>query len=195
MPSARSPLHEIMDSNATESPERDATSRRRSGRVVKAPSKFSPEPSAQAVAKRKRDNADDAEDDENDPLEVDEETSDDGDDDSDDDQPRKSRKPSQAKRSSKPTAKKAKINGAASGVTNHTTSIPRRPKKTVRLDTGEKGTGLFGMLLAQSLSVPMACADFLTPKLRFSEREIRQRLSPRSGSSDTDPMLARRLLT
>lgn len=148
MPSARLPLRQIMDSNADPSPNPDAASRRRSGRVVKAPDKFSPEPSNPSVAKRKRDGADDDEEDaENDVPELDEEGSDEGEQDSDENEAatsRRAQKSSQSKRARKPSAKKPKINGSQPAASSRTVTLPRMPKKSVRLDTGERGNGLYG---------------------------------------------------
>lgn len=146
MQSARLPLRQIMDSNANTSPDPDATSRRRSGRVVRAPDKFSPEPATQPIAKRKRDGADE-DGDENDVPELDDEDSDEVDPDSDD-EPAPSRKSqkSQSKRAKKPTAKKAKINGAQPAASNRTVTLPRMPKRSVRLETGDKGNGLYGIM-------------------------------------------------
>jgi cohesin complex subunit SA-1/2 len=137
-----------MDASATASPEPEA--RRRSGRVVKAPAKYAPEPTAPA-AKRKR-NDEDADDDadegaENGDAASDEDMSDvPSDADSDQDHPApKPRKAAQTSRPKKPSTKKPKINGARPAMAGTVARIPSRPKKTVRIDAGEKGTGLFGM--------------------------------------------------
>lgn len=153
MQAARPPLQEIMDSNANASPDPDTAARRRSGRVVKAPDRLAPEPSSQSVAKRKRDGADDDdenEDDEDDLPELDEEDSDEPDPESEDEAApsRKSRK-SQSKRAKKPASKKPKINGTQSHATNRTMTLPRMPKKSVRLNTEGKGNGLYGMPATQ----------------------------------------------
>ena len=144
-----------MDSNANTSPDPESTARRRSGRVVRVPDKFAPDAS-QAPVKRKRDNGDDGEDDdeeaehdvdENDVPELDDEMSDD-DQESEEEAVRskKSKKSSsQTKRARKPSAKKPKINGTQPAASNHTVTLPRMPKKSVRLDTTGKGTGLYGM--------------------------------------------------
>lgn len=149
MQTARLPLRQIMDSNGNTSPDPDTTSRRRSGRVVRAPDKFSPQPSHQAISKRKRDGGDEDDDDgdENDVPDLDDEDSDVVDVESDDDHEpsRKSRK-SQSKRTKKPSAKKPKINGAHPGTSNRTVTLPRMPKKPTRLDTGDKGNGLYGIM-------------------------------------------------
>jgi cohesin complex subunit SA-1/2 len=155
MQSARLPLRQVMDSNANTSPDPESTARRRSGRVVRVPDKFAPDAS-QAPSKRKRDNGDEGEDDdgeaendvdENDVPELDDGISDD-DQESDEEAVRskKSKKSaSQSKRARKPSAKKPKINGAQPAASNHTVTLPRMPKKSVRLDTTGKGTGLYGM--------------------------------------------------
>lgn len=140
-------LRYTMDNSASSTPEPDGTSRRRSGRVVKAPTKFAPD----AATKRKRGEQDDDDDDvdEDDVPEMDDDESDDVDADSDDDHPApksRSRKPAQASRARKPSSKKPKTNGTQPSTLGHTTAIPTRPKKSVRIDTGGKGSGLFGRL-------------------------------------------------
>ena len=129
MPSARVLLMEGSDNNATSSPVGDAASRRRSGRVVRAPSKFSPD--APGASKRKRGNGIDDEDEENESPALDGEESDPDDDVIDDDErgrrQRRKKPTSQASRARKPAAKKPKINGAS-----HATGLPSRPKKTAR---------------------------------------------------------------
>jgi cohesin complex subunit SA-1/2 len=140
---------ETSNPNATSSPSGSAvdSSRRRSGRVVKAPQKFSPEPqtSSHANQKRKRgaipDDDDDDDDDEMDApdaarRENDDALSDEADenDDDDDDDPELEEgaaKTVQKPRSRKPAAKRAKVNGDAPAV-----RLPNRPKKTVRLAIG-----------------------------------------------------------
>ncbi|KAG6002069.1 hypothetical protein E4U21_003471 [Claviceps maximensis] len=129
--------------SASATPEPDATTRRRSGRVVKAPIKYAPEPTTTGAPKRKRgdDDEQEADDDETGP---DEQTSDeddgDGDADSDGDHPAPKSRTARPAREKKPSSKKPKINGAQpAGLTR----IPSRPKKTVRIEAGEKGTGLF----------------------------------------------------
>lgn len=146
MQSARLPLRQIMDSNGNTSPDPD-TSRRRSGRVVRAPDKFSSQPSQQAIAKRKRDGGDEDDGDENDVPDLDDEDSDEAEPESDDEPTptRKSRK-SQSKRAKKPSAKKPKINGAQPSTSNRTVTLPRMPKKPTRLDTGDTGNGLYGIM-------------------------------------------------
>ena len=136
--------------NVSDSPgaDRDATAPRRSGRVVKAPSKFTADGAAQASAsKRKRGDGDgDEEDVENGLFDHDDEMSDEPDDQSDDDHPApRSRNPlSQGARARKPSSKKPKTNGVQPTSISRVPGIPSRPKKSVRIDAGEKGTGLFG---------------------------------------------------
>ncbi|OTA03941.1 hypothetical protein A9Z42_0044760 [Trichoderma parareesei] len=155
-----------MDASATASPEPEA--RRRSGRVVKAPAKYAPEPTAPA-AKRKR-NAEDADDDddadegaENGDAASDEDMSDGPSDaDSDQDHPApKPRKAAQTGRPKKPSTKKPKINGARPAMAGTVARIPSRPKKTVRIDAGEKGTGLFADIFASGDSAQFVAKQWL----------------------------------
>ncbi|KAI8659420.1 SCD domain-containing protein [Fusarium sp. Ph1] len=159
MSASRLPLRETMDNNATltPTPDPDGTTRRRSGRVVRAPAKFTPEPATQSSnAKRKRDDADDDDDDEdaeNEAPDSDEEMSDEPDNESDEDHPapRSRKKSSQTSRAKKPSSKKPKINGSQPSrparATHAAKSLPSRPKKTVRIEeAAEKGTGLFADL-------------------------------------------------
>jgi cohesin complex subunit SA-1/2 len=150
---ARLPLMESSDNNATPSPSA-AESRRRSGRVVRAPRKFTDEVQSQLAARRKRarENDDDAEnEDPNDSA--DEDLSDDGagdasDGDDDELEPRQKKAKSRSK-TKKPAAKKPKVNGSApaasSSAQGAAVRLPNRPKKTVRLDIGRReGDGLYG---------------------------------------------------
>ncbi|KAK5993259.1 Cohesin subunit psc3-like protein [Cladobotryum mycophilum] len=135
-----------MDSSAAASPEPDSTARRRSGRVVRPPTKYAPEPTASASTKRKRNDEDGEEEDgDGEEAESDEDMSDaPSDAESDEDHPApKPRKSSQTPRAKKPSAKKPKINGTQPALSGNVARIPSRPKKTVRIDPGEKGTGLF----------------------------------------------------
>jgi cohesin complex subunit SA-1/2 len=137
---------ESSDNNATPSP--SATdSRRRSGRVVRAPRKFSPD---NAASKRKRGlENDDDEDAENDAPEdaEDEELSDGGADESEDEAaPRVKKTKAKAK---KPAAKKPRVNGdtpaAVSGSLAPAVRLPNRPRKTVRVAIARRdGDGLYG---------------------------------------------------
>ncbi|KAF7547308.1 hypothetical protein G7Z17_g7816 [Cylindrodendrum hubeiense] len=137
-----------MDNNAspTPTPEADNTARRRSGRVVRAPTKFTPEAANQsATTKRKRDDHDE-EDVENEAPDSDDEMSEEIEDDSGDDDhpaPRSRKKSSQTSRAKKPSSKKPKINGTQPARAAHPAGLPSRPKKSVRIDAGDKGTGLF----------------------------------------------------
>lgn len=131
--------------SATASPEPDTAARRRSGRVVKAPTKYAPEPTASASKRKRNDEGDEGA--ENGEVESDEEMSDAASDAASDEDHAapKPRKPSQTTRAKKPSIKKPKINGARPAVSGTIARIPSRPKKTVRIDPGEKGTGLYGM--------------------------------------------------
>jgi cohesin complex subunit SA-1/2 len=142
---------ETSDNNATSSPAPTSTTRR-SGRVSKAPAKFTPD--APAAAKRKRNAEHDDEDAENEsPDEVDD-IGDANDDDADDtaaEEPRrapKKKKPSssQASKSRKPAAKKPKTNGdAPASEPIHAAQLPSRPKKAVRIAIAHRDAdGLYG---------------------------------------------------
>ncbi|KND93804.1 Cohesin subunit psc3 [Tolypocladium ophioglossoides CBS 100239] len=135
-----------MDASPSASRDPDSTARRRSGRVVKVPTKFALEPVASAASKRKRGehDGDDAEDEDGEP-ESDEEMSDDVDAASDEDHPapRSRRTPAQGRRAKKPSVKKPRINGTHPAAAGHVARIPSRPKKAIRIEAGEKGTGIF----------------------------------------------------
>lgn len=180
-----------MDS-ATASPEPE--SRRRSGRVVKAPTKYAPEPTA-AAPKRKR-NDDEAEDDgevENGGVASDEDMSDAASDaESDHDHPAPKPRKAQTSRAKKPSTKKPKINGSRPAATGAIARIPSRPKKTVRIDPGEKGTGLFGMSLFHLYSLPLPSplhmgfdADIFVSQPISSHLAILPNLLPNNGSKST----------
>jgi len=135
---------EGLDDHATSSPAADAAPRRRSGRVVRTTEKLSTEVTLNA--KRKRLAELDDEDEENELLGDDERPSDEDDEDmAEEDAPRRRKKKasSQPARSKKPAAKKPKTNGASSG---HASSLPSRPKKTVRVAIAEDGDGLYGAI-------------------------------------------------
>lgn len=142
----------IASSSPSASPDPDSTARRsRSGRVVKAPTKFAPDATAPSASKRKRDDLDQDGDEVDDAdLTSDDDVSDEPDAVSDDDHPApRSRKSSQGARPKKPTSrkpssKKPRTNGTQPVASGHVARIPSRPKKTVRIDAGERGTGLFG---------------------------------------------------
>ncbi|RFN45979.1 cohesin complex subunit sa-1/2 [Fusarium flagelliforme] len=164
-----------MDNNASPTPDPDATTRRRSGRVVRAPSKFTPEPASQSThPKRKRDDQDDEDEEgqeevaENEAPDSDEEMSDEPDNDSDEDHPapRSRKKASQTSRAKKPSAKKPKINGSKplrpARVTHAAKSLPSRPKKSVRIeDAALKGTGLYSDLFGSGDSSRSVAEEWL----------------------------------
>lgn len=139
--------------NATSSPA--PTSTRRSGRVTKAPAKFTPD--APTATKRKRNADHDNDDVENESPDEVEESSDADDDDDDDaedtatEEPRRTAKKkrsssSQHPKSRKPASKKPKINGDATGHGPiRSAQLPSRPKKTVRIAIARReGDGLYG---------------------------------------------------
>lgn len=179
-----------MDS-ATASPEPE--SRRRSGRVVKAPTKYAPEPTASAP-KRKR-NDDEAEDDgevENGDVASDEDMSDAASDaESDHDHPAPKPRKAQTSRAKKPSTKKPKINGSRPAASGAIARIPSRPKKTVRIDPGEKGTGLFGMSPFHLYSLPLPSplhglgTDIFVSQPTSSHLAIPPSLLLNSGSKST----------
>ncbi|OTA67189.1 STAG domain-containing protein [Hypoxylon sp. EC38] len=156
MSPSRLPLMETSDNNATSSPASALdNSRRRSGRVVRAPQKFSPElQNDNSSSKRKRGPDRDGEDVENEsPVEdEDEELSDpDADDDEVDEQTSRSKKskPKQKHRPKKPAAKRAKVNGTAPtdappASLAPAVKLPNRPKKTARVAIAHPdGDGLY----------------------------------------------------
>jgi len=158
---------EASDNHATVSPAPEDGSRRsRSGRVVRAPSKFTPDAAPAAAGKRKRpedhddDDDDDPDDDdnqghgngenlENEPPASDSDISDPDDDDPDDQdhaaggaaRPKK-RRPASSNKVKKPAAKKPKINGSTS---TYAADLPSRPKKAARVAiVDSEGEGLYG---------------------------------------------------
>ncbi|KAI1761442.1 STAG-domain-containing protein [Hypoxylon sp. FL1150] len=161
MSPSRLPLMETSDNNAPSSPASiPDSSRRRSGRVVRAPQKFSPQPNApqnDQSTKRKRGADHDDEDAENgypeEADEDDEELSDPPDDEGDevDEAPSRSRKTKskQKTRPKKPAVKRAKVNGSApvdTASTPHAPAVklPNRPKKTSRVVIAHPdGNGLY----------------------------------------------------
>ncbi|KAL3957786.1 hypothetical protein ACCO45_008364 [Purpureocillium lilacinum] len=149
-----------MDNSASASPEPDSTARRRSGRVVRAPAKFAPEPTASAASKRKRgdQDGDDVDDDED--IDDDEEMSDDAAAASDDEHPAP-RSRNRASRPKKPSSKKPKINGATPAEAGHLARIPSRPKKAVRIEAGEKGTGIFAEIFGSGDSSSTVAQQWL----------------------------------
>ncbi|XWW96740.1 hypothetical protein V2A60_004720 [Cordyceps javanica] len=124
--------------NDTAASSQDGDAPRRSGRVVKVPEKWEPEASAQMASSKRKRGGEGVEGDDN--PESDEDESGEDDDDGDGDHPApRSRRAGGGSRQKKPSLKKPKINGAG----GHTARIPSRPKKTVRIEAGTKGTGLF----------------------------------------------------
>lgn len=164
MSSTKLPLMEAADSNSQASPAPADGSRRRSGRVVRAPQKFAPDAAPSSKRKRAadRDN-EDAENEEpgdDDDDDDDEAPSDDDDDDMvDDDEPApaKRRKKPAASQSKERALKKPKTNGTTLGSGAHASSLPRRPKKAVRVDVAHReGDGIFGSLVTR-VSRPRYC--------------------------------------
>ncbi|KXX76521.1 Cohesin subunit psc3 [Madurella mycetomatis] len=154
MSSGRLPLMETSD-NATSSPAPISTTRR-SGRVTKAPAKFTPD--APTATKRKRNADHDNDDVENESPEEVEEPSDADDDDAEDTATEEPRRAAKKKRSSssqhpksrKPASKKPKINGDAPGHGPiRSAQLPSRPKKTVRIAIARRdGDGLYADIFA-----------------------------------------------
>lgn len=138
---------EISENDATSSQAAASSSRRKSGRAVRAPEKFVPDaPSSQVNgnSKRKRANVDD-EDEENDAS--DDDQSEEEEEESADEEERKAR----ARKARKPAAKKAKVNGKAivNGAVAHTSAaplkLPSRPKKgRLVAITDDDAEGLYG---------------------------------------------------
>ncbi|KAM0324187.1 hypothetical protein ACHAQA_008381 [Verticillium albo-atrum] len=134
--------------NATASPEAESASRRRSGRVVRAPEKFSPEPTVTTKRKRAAD-ADDEnlDDDDQDEHDAENDASDDDQDMSDatDDEPTprpKQKQKTQRKPAPKASylaqlegraTKKPKTNGLPSASLSRAANLPSRPKKSVAI--------------------------------------------------------------
>lgn len=146
----RTPLLDISNNDVMSSPVA-STSRRKSGRAVKAPEKFVPDvPSSQAgpaSSKRKRTGAD-VENDASDIEEEEEEDSEDEVESSGDEDATKTRKKPKSKSVKKPAAKRPKVNGKGphEDAPAHSIRLPARPKKArkiaVRDDDAE---GLYGM--------------------------------------------------
>ncbi|CAM1508413.1 Fc.00g052610.m01.CDS01 [Cosmosporella sp. VM-42] len=152
-----------MDNNASPTPDPDSTARRRSGRVVKAPTKFTPEPTTNSSAPKRKRAENDEEDVENESPLSDEEMSDDLDDESDEDHPapRSRKKSSQTSRAKKPAMKKPKTNGTQPARPALAAGLPSRPKKSVRIDAGEKGTGLFAEIFGSGDSSDSVAQQWL----------------------------------
>ncbi|PFH57132.1 hypothetical protein XA68_15472 [Ophiocordyceps unilateralis] len=154
-----------MEGSPSASPETETTARRRSGRVVRPPAKF--------ASKRKRDeNEADGDDDEvEDGSGSDQESSDEPDAASDADHPPpKWRKSSRSARTKKPSTKKPKINGSQPAASGQVARIPSRPKKVVRIDAGEHGTGLFADIFGSGNS-PDAIAQAWLDRYRRDDAE------------------------
>lgn len=120
-----------MDSANTSVVDHDGSAPRRSGRAPKPVTRYEPEGSS----KRKRGDGEDDDGDDDD-LDSDDESSSEDDEEDEHPAPRSRNKAAKSGRK-KPSIKKPKTNG-------HYSRIPSRPKKSVRIDAGEKGTGLFG---------------------------------------------------
>lgn len=182
----RFPLRETMD-NATASPDTDAASRRRSGRVSKAPAKFSQEPVA-AKRKRSGDDRDDDEDDdvENELPEADEDISDA----TDDQEPavrrprQRSKRPPKSSAARKPAVKKPKTNGVAPDSLNKATNLPSRPKKTVAISSFAKpgDDDLYGKIRLLRASVMPSHALTNAHSRRISFRALCRRRRRRMAS-------------
>lgn len=147
MTSRRQPLMETSDNTPAGSPAPTSTARR-SGRVTKAPEKFTPD--APAATKRKRTAEHDEEDVENespdDGGDVDNHDDEDASDTAEEEPRRAKKKKSSQSKSKKPAAKKPKINGdAIVAEANHAPrQLVSRPKKAVRIAVASEGTGLYG---------------------------------------------------
>ncbi|KAK4163573.1 cohesin subunit psc3 [Cladorrhinum sp. PSN259] len=134
MPTTRQPLMETSDNNATSSPA-PTSSARRSGRVSKAPNKFTPD--APVASKRKR-NADNDDEDDDDDAENEEPADAGALNETATEEPRRAAKRKKKTSSSqakprKPATKKPKTNGDAGGHDAIIGHLPSRPKKTVRI--------------------------------------------------------------
>ncbi|KAL2212209.1 STAG-domain-containing protein [Sarocladium strictum] len=151
-----------MSDNGSASPEADAAARtRRSGRVVKAPQKFADDAAlSTAGPKRKRDQNDD-DDPDSDAQDSDDAMSDDAAESDDPDATPKARKPTASSRAKKSSIKKPKTNGAQSSRGGQFGGLPSRPKKSVRIEAGEKGTGLFAEVFGSGDSSDSVARDWL----------------------------------
>lgn len=135
---------EISDNESTPGA---GVSRRKSGRAVRAPEKFAPEPVSQTngTAKRKRsDVGDDEEDVENDASEDEEEESDDEPESADEEELREARQ--RARKAKKPVAKKPKTNGSVAHTRAPAVRLPSRPKKSKKVTLADdEAEGLYGI--------------------------------------------------
>lgn len=126
----------------------DAASQRRSGRVVRAPTKFQQEIAAPSKRKAIGDDGEAGDGDDADDIDALEDDDDDDDgDDGDDGEASSRRARSKRKANGSSTArraiKKPKLNGAG----NHAASLPSRPKKSVRMTIetdGDHDSALYG---------------------------------------------------
>ena len=144
MTTRRPPLTDISNNDMTSTGVATGGSRRKSGRAVKVPEKFAPEPSSQhaiASAKRKR-GGEDVENDASDLGEEDEDS--DGSDGTaeEEEAPGPRRKPNASR---KPAAKKPKVNGTVSHEKESAVKLPSRPKGKKVAIADRNAEGLYGM--------------------------------------------------
>lgn len=184
---------ETSDNNATSSPA-PTSSARRSGRVTKAPAKFTPD--APAATKRKRNGDHDDDDAENespedvdDTSDADDANGDDGDDTATEEPRRASKKKkssSQSAKSRKPAAKKPKVNGdALAGEPLHAAQLPSRPKKTVRIAIARgDADGLYGVYTPFARPTGSPDANVAVQPI-FLPLEILPTRSRRNGTTGT----------
>jgi cohesin complex subunit SA-1/2 len=175
-----------MSDNGSASPEADAAARtRRSGRVVKAPQKFADDAAlSTAGPKRKRDQNDD-DDPDSDAQDSDDAMSDDAAESDDPDATPKARKPAASSRAKKSSIKKPKTNGAQSSRGGQFGGLPSRPKKSVRIEAGEKGTGLFGKTPATLQPARLVALTYPHSQLRYSAPAIHPTRLLEIGSKNT----------
>lgn len=191
---------ESEDNNATPSPSA-ADARRRSGRVVRAPRKFTEEVQNDTSSRRKRtrdDNEEDAENQEpNDSLEEASDEEEAGDESEGDLAPRQKKAKPRAK---KPAAKKPKINGSAPAEASSSQApalrLPNRPKKTVRVAIARKdGNGLYGETPTVERHAPWRDYILTIMQLTYLPPVTLQTMSLRIGFSDTRRTTPLRLQT
>ncbi|KAI0123031.1 hypothetical protein BJ170DRAFT_122899 [Xylariales sp. AK1849] len=159
---ARAALMESSDNNATPSPSA-ADSRRRSGRVVRAPRKFTPEADPTAKRKRGLDNDDEDVENEEPGADQEEEVSDAAADESEDGLDPTPKKPKS--RSKKPATKRPKVNGnapvATSSAQGPAVKLPNRPKKTARVAIARRdGDGLYAEIFGSGDSADDTAAHW-----------------------------------
>jgi len=192
MTSRRQPLMETSDNTATSSPA-PTSSARRSGRVTKAPTKFTPD--APAATKRKRNPDHDDEDAENESPDEMDDVSDANDDDADDtatEEPRRAAKKkksaaSQPAKARKPALKKPKTNGdAPAREPIHSAQLPSRPKKTARIAIAQgDAEGLYGVYSWETLCCAVCGLLILTKQPTFLPLETLPTGSRRNGTTST----------